>query len=300
MTECGSCGQTTTDGAPLCLDEARALAHTLRAVPDLLDDLDLTLTRQDRLSGDGGRRSTETPVPWKEQVPDVVWALGNTLTTWARDLAERRRLTIPRPTRPTRPARAVPPGAHADPRPAARFTVVPASAVVVEHTALWLADHVSHLRLLADAVAAHDEITDAIVAARRVTDRPVDRAYLGTCAAHLDAGTVCDVDLYAHPRHTSTVCPACHTEHDVAQRREQLRAAVADYLEWHTGTAAEVAGLLRMSGVDIGTSTIRRWAADGRMTTAGVNTRGHPLYRAGEVRQLLSTMRSPRRRVEHT
>jgi hypothetical protein len=271
---CGACSAAVPDGITLCEDDAERMLDALYRVPTVVDDLRTTFTRQDQMRGPGAQvgKSTETPLPWNDRIPEKLDALTEVLCRWARPVARARNLdslpVIPYTRDPHDPAR------------------VPGSVSTAILAARVLSDHWSTVRTLVDAGDAYAEVIDAVHQAERVVDRPVDRLYLGQCGAEGEDGGRCDYDLYVRPKRATVSCPRCATEWDVEQRREVLKAAMVEHLEWSTGTAAEVAGWLRLAGVNVGTSTVRRWGAEERMTVVGRSVRGHALYRVGEVRQL--------------
>ncbi|MGH3993081.1 MAG: hypothetical protein ACRDSN_11545, partial [Pseudonocardiaceae bacterium] len=92
--ECGNCARPVADGAAICITCADTLAEALRGVPELVDDLLVTLSKQDQLGSGAGKGRNEQPLPVRLDIPDAIWSLGNTLTTWARDLADANRWTI--------------------------------------------------------------------------------------------------------------------------------------------------------------------------------------------------------------
>lgn len=149
------------------------------------------------------------------------------------------------------------------------------------HLAQWLYAHVDRLRAHPDAGQAHDELTAAVREARRTIDRPNDqRQYLGRCD---DNG--CTEELYARPYRDVAVCPACEREYDVAERR----AWMVKYSVEHLGTASEIAGFLRIYQITITPSAIRGYVARGRLEAKHHDQRGRPMYRIGDVIDVLNT-----------
>lgn len=287
MKHCEVCSADVPDGITMCETDAEELLTALYSVPALIDDLRTTFSRQDQMRAPGPSvgKSTEKPLPWNERVPQHLDALNEALRRWAAPVARHLRLD------------ALPHIPHTrDPKDPARIPQVATEALLA---ARLLSDSWKTVRTLVGAGEAHAELLDAIRSARRAIDRPVERLYLGVCSSPLEEGGRCEADLYAFPRRATVTCRSCVAEHDVAVRREVLREAMAEHLEWTTGTAAEVAGWLRMAGVDVGTSTVRRWAAQKRMTVAGQNHRGYPLYRVGEVREVFSRLRTSKERPGH-
>lgn len=76
------CGRPAPD-ATLCRTCTKQLKRDLIDLPALADDLDVTLTRQDRVTpaNDGGR-SAETPLPLSLHASDALAAIRATLTSW--------------------------------------------------------------------------------------------------------------------------------------------------------------------------------------------------------------------------
>lgn len=200
------------DGAPLCTTCGRHLAERLREVPDLLDDLLVTLSRQDRLSAGGtGGRGAEQPAP-RLDVSRALHALVGEVTTWAWNLADIHRLQIPAPGRLGQDVR------------------LHAAAVAAD----WLADHVNLLRTHPAALEAHHALTDAITQARQRADRPVDRTRIavGPCPVLIENDQHCPGQVWAHvptddQRQSAELrCRTCGTRWDTTQwRRAGLRIA---------------------------------------------------------------------------
>lgn len=85
--ECGNCARPVHDGAGICTHCTATLATALRGVPELVDDLLVTLAKQDQLASGAGR-GAEQALPLRLDIPDAIWTLGNTLTVWAREVAQ--------------------------------------------------------------------------------------------------------------------------------------------------------------------------------------------------------------------
>lgn len=289
---CRACGRMTD--ASLCSSCAGDLARALRTVPELLDDLEVTLIRADRL-GDAGRGG-EQPVPFKDTVPAALWDLGNVLTTWTRDIARSRGLVVSAPARARRPARAIPPGARADEhgRPAMNTNPPDPAFESVRFSAEWLADHIGDIRALhgdEDAGQAHDEITDAIASTRRVIDRPATRVFVGACDE-------CGADLFGVPDRDRASCRACGAVHeDMADRWEAALLKLRGY----PATAATIAAMAgELYGVMIDRKLINQWHARGDIVPVPVDRHAAdegPRFRFGDVldRAARSTPRGRRR-----
>lgn len=129
----------------------RALASLLREIPALVDDLAITLTRQDKLTRGSvvGSNSGVQPLPVNLAASDAHELLHSTLASWVRHALEYRSMP------------------YAGPRTTAGI-------------ARWLADHVTSLAMTEGCEEAHDEIAHAMGQCRRVCDLYTDRAVLPT------------------------------------------------------------------------------------------------------------------------
>lgn len=220
------------------------LGRALAAVPGVVDDLHDTLSRQ--TSRTAGGRAAVTPLPFDERASDAGVALHNALFGWVRQLQE------------LQPEDAWP-------------TDTPQSM------AAWLSERLSRLIRHPAAPEAHGEITEAVRAAQRVTDRRPDRQFAGRCPQ-------CDGPLYAKPGASRVQCRDCDADPiDVAAQRDTMLGSLADQLM----PAAAVADMLTRLAAPLRAATVRQWGSRGRLTPHGHDPHGHPLYRVSDVRELL-------------
>jgi hypothetical protein len=228
---------------PGCLER---LEQDLASVPALWRELGVTLTRQDAVGSDGGRRSAEVALPFKSQASEARWLLGNTIGTWARVLAESHALQAP-----ATPAR-------------------------------WLLLNVHSLAMHEAAAEAVDEIGYAVRNAYRVIDRPPERLLAGVCSG---TGVIsgCEAQLYARPGDTHAVCEACGTVHEVVERREAMVAAASELLVTATVALGWVRLLMDKT---IPRGTWDSWTSRKQIFAHGVNMDGRETYRFGEVHDL--------------
>lgn len=251
---CAICGSPCGDQGYLCRTHTDQLLSDLNSVPDLAQDLDVTRTRQARITaGAQGGRSAERPLPWNEHAAAKAFELNATLNAWALDTSklgedERDRLADHH---------------HTDTPAVAR----------------WLARNLRTLRQHPEAGQAHDEILDAIHQARRAIDKPQDKVFAGPCGEPQDDGTTCTEDLYGWPGKATATCKTCGAPHDMAQRREWMLSVIEDQVAY----SGLLAGLVSNLGVQIGSSTIRRYASAGRIKVISVDAKRRPLYRIGDV-----------------
>lgn len=154
------------------------LRERLREIPDLVDDLAITLTRQDRSSSglagisDG---ADEQPLPINLDASEVADDLRGTVVGWVNHTCEYRGIVYPGGT---------------------------STAAL----AVWLADHVTSLAMTEGCEEALDEITYAIRRARRACD-PIREQPQRTAAqilhAHAKAPT-----LRVTPMQAESLMPA--------------------------------------------------------------------------------------------
>lgn len=225
-----------------------------RLIPGLATDLDTAITKQTRFNTpNGGRRTGHAaPLPLNLAASDARQHLTTTLATWAGHAAH------------------------------ARGDVPPARTLygLAEYLDTVL-DWISHQDAGRHAV---DDINAAIAKAKRVTDRPADRAYAGPC--HIDD---CDGELYAWDDAAMARCTTCRTETPLVERRDDLLDQAHDLLL----PAADIERLLRALGAPVDAKTVRKWAERGRLTNrGGIDA---PRYRVGDV--LILTAQNPHRKA---
>lgn len=251
---CGVCSSPTGDGGRLCRTHTDDLQRDLHAIPELVQELEVTITRQARITAEKhGGRSAERPLPWNLHASDKATELNATINAWALDVSrlaedERDRLAE-----------------H-------HYTDTPAVAA-------WLARNLHTLRQHQEAGQAYDELTNAVREARRSVDRPLERIFAGQCLVEHEDGWVCKEDLYAAPGKAHATCRVCGARHDMAKRREWMLSCIEDQVAY----SGLLAGLVSNLGVQIGSSTIRRYASAGRIKVISVDAKRRPLYRIGDV-----------------
>ncbi|NKR52914.1 hypothetical protein GS481_01830 [Rhodococcus hoagii] len=138
--------------------DMQALTSLLREIPELVEDLAITLTRQDNV-GAGVRvasGSDEQPLPMNFAASDAHDLLRSTLAAWVR---------------------------HVTDTPGMAYGGPPGTAGI----ATWLADHVTSLAMTEGCEEAYDEISHAMGECRRACDRHEDRAVLPLNATKLAA-----------------------------------------------------------------------------------------------------------------
>lgn len=296
-----ACDRPVPDNAYLCEKCATRLRRDLSEVPSLVRELEVTVARLGRTGSSGGRRGASVPLPFDWDASVLVSALGNTLTTWARDVAYTRGMQSPA-------APAVPlagpacqsrcgHGSCATVRVDRRLRLLRPASVA----ARWLVGQVGWIRHYREGVQLADEVHYAVAAARRQVEARPDLWYAGPCGsvtlgqrvvAAVFGGDpeVCDAQLYARPDADVVRCRVCDTVFGVAERRGWLLASAEDSLAHAALIASALTSLDRPVTVD----RIYQWAHRGRLVARseedaepGEEGRRLPLYRVGDVLDLL-------------
>lgn len=264
---CGVCSAPTGDDGRLCREHTSQLVAELATVsahwetrqgreervPGLAEELETTTTRQDRIAAEQhGGRSATSPLPWNEHAAGKAVDLNLIINAWAGAVSQ----------------------IGEDERDLLRPIHHSETALVAQ----WLARNVGTLRRHEEAGAAFRELTEAISDARRAIDRPLDMAAYGPCG-NPESDPPCEAYLYALPGKDWISCRGCGARHEAAVRKAWMQDYASDML----GTATEVAGYLRLTGISTTSATVRAMADRGRIQHHGHTKRGHPLYRIADV-----------------
>lgn len=205
----------------------------------------------------------EAPVPFNPVASTTAAVLLDTLVAWSERIAAERHIDLP-------PREVL--------RPLSTWTVLGA----------WLCAQVSWLRSSPLGPEAVEKLGAAVGAARSVVDRPSDMVYAGPCNASTVDGDglhqVCGEDLYARAGEISVTCTSCGAKHALSDRRQWLLGKVEDMLL----PASELARAIDGLGVDVTPTAIWKWKERGRLTPHGTDGRGHPLYRVGDVMDVVN------------
>lgn len=270
LCEVPGCGRPSPDGAAACASCGALLHQHLAEVADgLAAELDTALARQARLGG-GGRRGAETPLAYGEAAAEAIAVLRSALVSWVRIL-DRHDL----PFGPACPGRCE----HGS---CVWITTRILPDDTVPAMADWLARRVTDIRRHPVGGEAVDELVDAIHQARRAIDRGAELVYCGPCGQRGKDGRTCMTDLYARPGARLVQC-RCGAITDVQARRTWLLREAESVL----GTATEIAQALTRLDRPVTPERIRQWDHRDRLIPRGHNSRGHPLYRIGDVLDLL-------------
>ncbi len=264
-----SCDRPRPGNVSICGACESDLTIALAQIPDLAEQLEITLTRQTSKGSGGG---SEIPLPYGQPASEATAVLRSTLVGWVRVMEEG--LPVLDPVQPEGPWCET--CGHVTCRQLARIAwltvYVAGPDDTLESMARWLL--AGRTRLLRHPAVEEvvDEITAAVRAAWRVVDRPADSLFAGKCAT-------CQAGLYARPGAVRVRCRECGTGYDVAAQWEAMRGQIEDQLLHSVMMGA----VLRQLGVMVADSTIRYWAQKGRIVAHGTDRSGRPVYRVGDV-----------------
>jgi hypothetical protein len=255
------CDRPAHQDLAICLACCGDLERHLGDVPALAAELDLQISRQTATGNGGGARSTTRPLAFDSRASDVAHRLRNTLGTWVRDIGGN------------------PPADN----PAAM--------------ALWLLARMDVLRKHPAAEQICGDFDSLLAAPRRsfaggavwrAIDRRPEQIYAGICSIATDAGE-CPEVLYADAGKSTVTCRACRWEHNVPARRQVMLDALEDRLMTAFEIARAAAHLQVVDSSGRAEKLIATWVDRKRIQARGVNAKGRPTYRFGEVRDLLAT-----------
>lgn len=259
MSTCPVCTAEQPEGL-LCHSCTTVLEKVLAEIPWLVGELTTTISKQAKIgiqSGKGAPAHERNPINYGALT--VADELGNTLTTWARDIGM-----------------------------AGNITGSATSAA-----ARYLLGHIADVRKHTAVSEMVDEITDASHRARQMVDRPADKQFVGPCLAETpdDDGRAitCLDDIWAATDAHEATCRTCGITHDVAERRLWMLREAEDRLF----TVREAAQLIGSYGQFIvSESTVRGYVKRGWIIYHG-KVEGSSVIRLGD---LLDIIKDPDRR----
>lgn len=251
------------DGRPLqgnlviCSTCEEALSRALGDLDALLDELDVTLTRQSKKRPTRGNQTSDgAPMPYDIRASEAGRDLRVLLKDWVSLVAEGLADTHTFVTLPT-----------------------PATARTL---ASWLLNHTHWIATHDTAPDAYSEIVGAVNNIRRTIDIAPDTTYIGPCYAVIN-NVECTDTLWGVEGKDTTRCRTCGTVWDARDRTLQALA--------HAGTIAQDATTLSRSfalkGIALDTDRIKKWGQRGHLIPSGTSHRGRPMYVVAHVARLI-------------
>jgi hypothetical protein len=248
---CANCAAALTDQAVICHACTGRLVADLATIPDLLTELDTTITRQARITAPA-KGNGDKPLPYDVGASIAAGNVHTSLHGWARILIEE---GSGHPLPQEQPARYLARNAH-DIR-----------------TREWAAE------------MAHD-VKGVVDQGWRSIDRPQERYYAGPCGNQVNdpAGYyICPTVLWTRLQAATVRCRTCKASYDAHERRAWLLDAAEDVEETASVIASALTVMLRRR---LTASTIRTWVS--RDLLGPIGERGTAkLYRVRDVRAAL-------------
>jgi ribosomal protein L37AE/L43A len=290
---CPICGKPIHDNAYICRLCGQTLTTALNHIADLHSELDVTLTRQAHIGSTNGPAQPPEVDPDPQPKNVILWGVavqqnpfhigaskvaqdvGNTISTWARVILEERRMELPPIPEPPIGPVCNPTECKHQSCTVIRWHVKDSETV---HAAKFIANHVWWLRRRPEAPEAYSDLLAVASQLERIIDNPPTLKYAGPC-------NICRKDLYAREDAAMVTCRPCGMDYDMDGRREWLLEAADHRLERASLIAQAVTDL----GSPISADRIRMWAQRGRLLPHATDGLGRPLYRIGDVRELLKT-----------
>lgn len=224
-------------------------------LPSLLDELDITICRDDKVGGAPVGivvRSGETGLALNMKASQAKDALKRCVRQWTLMFAEENQHLI-------------------------------LDVATIEDAARWLSGFPNLLASHPSAVFMHTELGRCVRSARRCIDRPPPRQYIGKCDRWDDvAGRVCTRDLFVPPKVSVATCPDCESVHNVEARQDELFAKLRNKV----APAAQVVEALAFLGQRAHVKTLRTWIARGEIPNRTRNG-GEPTVLVADVLDLL-------------
>ncbi len=273
------------DAGLLCSACCDRLERELGDVAAIVAELDVTLSRQDRISSSSGGGESDkaksedsglaplkhTRSPINVRAMTAADDLQNTLTTWARDLSGETWLPEVAVVVVKRDPDATTEGPFCLSCPHRSCQKIRAeerrlAAPIASQAAWMLLGAVPAIRRHPAVAELVDEVTDAIAQARRAVDRPADREYLSQCMVETpdDEGRMvtCLAELYARKGASEVRCKVCGITHDVTERRVAMLERARDML-FTVKEAAQMVG--DVGGIRVTEASIRGYVHRGRI-----------------------------------
>lgn len=279
---CDLCDRPVPDQSYVCSRCTEAYGGYLSTIASLAGEVEAAVAKLvghgPATSGGGGHGH---PLPVDLDAAEKAAAVGNTVSTWARHVSLSRGIEVLR----DRPPQAGPVCRTNTCRHRSCAEIrAPRREVGIAVAARFIAEHLNWLRHRREAAEALAELRDAAGQIQRIVGGRLPRWYAGQCWELLENAERCTAELYATPGASTVRCPDCDTVHETARRRSWLLDEARDVLA-HAELIARALTALELEGVT--GSRVRNLAARGRLLAHGVDAADRPLYRVGDVLELI-------------
>lgn len=274
MGTCSLCGSELPDLGVVCYGCAARLISALKAVPELMDDLAITLEKRSRVAAPSGPTRTQAemdPVvlPFNLAASHAKAELLGVLTSWACLIRDERRVRYERRD-----------GQGNLTRHEARTPLT--CELTCTALAGWIGQYIRFLRHHPAGGDAVVEICDAVNSARRTIDTPRQKVLVGRC--------FCTSNLWINDGDDQVECPSCGHVHNV----RAVRSANLGQLRDRVGYREEIATALTANGRYLTAALIHKWWQRGLLKETRRDERGRKMYRLGDVQDLFEQQAAKR------
>lgn len=223
----------TTETDHLYLDRAscRTLMSWLRDFMWLAPELENVTTRQTRYTGPAERKAADTPVVFNPASSEFADEVRQVFMSWVANVCEVRHLPLPHPR-----------------------------ARGIDHTAVWLREHVMDLAQIEPARDAYNEVRELHRKAMRMVDRPEEQEFVGPCQSDVP-GVECD-GVYAQRGADTKNCVSCGVCIDVPSVMAAARSELASRLYSERELVYALKVVLRRT---VPRQTVRSWITVGKL-----------------------------------
>lgn len=219
MTKCRKCSQPAQ--LFLCPKCVAALREHATQLAWLVERLDETVTRQDKLASPTIGKASDEPLPFNANASEIAHRARGTVTTWVRAICEHRGIMF-------EPVRVVPLD-FIGPLPDERWRRLPRRyRPTLADMCEWLAEHVHAIALTPGAEECALDMAELCASIVQAVNRQ-ERHFAGPCPTvkgHDRRGEqiTCGRMLYAGADEQFIECPTCKTRIDAQKNR--LRTSV--------------------------------------------------------------------------
>ena len=284
-------GKPIHDNAYICAGCGQTLTKALKHIADLHSELDVTLTKQSRVGSTNGPAQPPEVDPDPQPKNVILWGVAvqalpfhigassvahdvaNAISTWARVILEERGMDLPLIPEPPIGPICTPTECKHQSCIVIRWHVKDSE---MTHAAKFIAEYVWWLRRRPEAPEAYSDLVAIASQLERIIDNPPTLKYAGPC-------NICRKDLYVREGAGTVECRPCGMTYDMDGRREWLLECAEDRLERASLIAQAVTDL----GSPISADRIRKWAQRGQLLPHATDRLSRPLYRVGDVTDLL-------------
>lgn len=259
------CAQPLPDLAVICYGCTAKLISALKSIPDLMNDLAVTLEKRSKTVTPSGPTGTPeidpVKMPFNLAASHAKAELLGVLLSWA---------ALVRDTRTVRSESYDNHGAHV-------ITTGTLLNCELTCTALsgWLLQYMGWIRHYEAAPDCVMEIRDAVNMCLRVIDAPVPKRFIGMC-------DYCGASLWIDEYDDDVTCTMCLNTWNVRERQRANLDLASDFVTYRE----QCAMAMTANGCNLTSDLLKKWQQRGLLEVRRLDARGRKMYRIGDVKDL--------------